>query len=324
MLFTIPGKRPVVLIGSAGTGNAFGAVMALRRHWSNKVKIVAMDTNPAHLVTASLLADIFEEVPPSVDDKFPPTLVSLIEKYRINTYLPLVDAEILRAAELGECSLLPDGVRVLAPPKDSARICFDKYLAAQWMERKGIASPVTALVSKPFDAKCYFLKPCKGFGSRGARRIEPPELDSIPNSERNDWIVQEVCTGPEVTIDAFSDPERKIMRIACRERLETKSGVCTKARIFFDKDLEKTAKLLSEGLKLEGTFCFQVMKRGLTWVVTDINARPGAGTPISVAVGLDFFGALFARAWGLDGSKALGPLEKERIVTRQYSEFVMV
>ena len=65
------------------------------------------------------------------------------------------------------------------------------------------------------------------------------------------------------------------------------------------------------------------MKHKQEWLVTDINARLGAGTAISVAVGLDFFSGMFAVLWGEDPSQYFIPLEKETFVTRQYSEFVM-
>jgi carbamoylphosphate synthase large subunit len=315
--------HPVVLIGSSGTGTAFGAISAIRRHWSNDVTIVAMDINPPHLVTASLLADEFEQVPLSDDDAFPSVLLHLVERYRIDTYLPLVDVELARAAELRKSSLLPKEVCLLAPPEKSAHICFDKYLAACWMKQEEIPTPDTALASQPFEAEEYFLKPRKGFGSRGARGVKYKELESIPKIELESLIVQSICTEPEITVDTFYDPDRGFLRICCRERLETKSGVCTKARVFYDASLEDIAIQLAKGLSLSGTFCFQVMRSNSAWKVTDINARPGAGTAISVAIGLDFHGALFARAWGLDARPALPKITREHVVTRQYAEFVM-
>jgi carbamoylphosphate synthase large subunit len=323
MLLPGPSNHPVVLLGSAGTGTAFGAASALRRHWSERVTIVAMDTNPRYLVTASLLCDGFEQVPPSDDEAFPAALLAITKHYRVDTYLPLVDIELVRAAELRDSFFLPRGIRVLAPPLHSARICLDKYLAALWMEKHAIPTPQTALASQAFRADHYFLKPRQGFGSRGTRKIARTELDRIPESERDDWIVQALCSGPEVTVDVFHDPGQHFVRIACRERIETKSGVCTKARVFFDSDLEALACQLGRRLALSGTFCFQVMHNDGRWYVTDINARPGAGTAISVAAGLDFFAALFAHAWAIDVRQVMPMLIHDRIVTRQYSEFVM-
>jgi carbamoylphosphate synthase large subunit len=323
MLLPALGKRPIVLLGSAGTGTAFAAATALRRHWNDSVTILAMDINPKQLVTTSLLADMFQQVPLSENPEFPAVLMELIDKYHIDTYLPLLDVELACAAELRGASLLPGELCLLAPPESTAHICLDKYRAAVWMGHQGIPTPTTSLASKPFAGESFFLKPRKGFGSRGTRIISRAELETILPVERDAWIIQTVCAEPEVTIDAFHDPDRHLLRVACRVRLETKSGVCTKARVFFDSELEHLAARLAGRLDLVGTFCFQVMRSESGWLVTDINARPGAGTAISVAAGMDFFGALFARAWGLDARPALPLLTREKIVTRQYSEFVM-
>ena len=63
-------KGHTVLVGSAGTGTAFGAICALRKIWSTSIKIIAMDINPPHLCTASLLADAYVRALPFKDPKY--------------------------------------------------------------------------------------------------------------------------------------------------------------------------------------------------------------------------------------------------------------
>jgi hypothetical protein len=123
-------------------------------------------------------------------------------------------------------------------------------------------------------------------------------------------------------VDVCYDKNRNFFEYVCRERIETKSGVCTKARLFQDKKIGEIALTLAQKLDLSA-FCFQLMRLKDNWAVTDINARLGAGTAISVAAGLDFFSGMFAIQWGEDPSKYFKLLQKETFVTRQYSEFVM-
>ena len=88
------------------------------------------------------------------------------------------------------------------------------------------------------------------------------------------------------------------VQAVCRERLEVKAGVCTKARVFTDPQIGDLAERLGAGLGLEGAFCFQVMRdaaRG--WVVTDVNARHGAGSRMSAAVG----STSWPRTWRTSG-----------------------
>jgi carbamoyl-phosphate synthase large subunit len=282
-----------------------------------------MDINPRHLVTASLLADHFSVVPPCATSEFPAALLRVIEECSIDTYMPLIDQEIAIASDLRRNAQLPAKVELLAPAWEQAMLCLDKWKAAQWMQQQGIPTPKTALAMDPFGREDYFLKPRAGFGSRGARTISMRELQLLSNDERQSSIIQEMCSGPEVTVDCYFDPLTQFLRVACRERLEVKSGVCTKARVFYDPPLADLGGRLARELQLAGSFCFQVMRGGEQWLVTDLNARPGAGTAICAAVGLDFCAATLARAWGIDPRACLPEIKEEYIVTRQYTEFVM-
>lgn len=325
MLLPSLNNRHHVLIGAGGTGTAFGAAMALRRHWSNDIKLVIMDINPKHLVTSTLLADAFEQVPLISDPEFKKVFLDIIKRYEVDTYLPLIDMEIEIAAKFRDSNLLQSRFYLLAPTIEAARICHDKYLTAQWLKDHNLLTPRTVLADSDlsqFDS-LFFLKPRRGFGSRGAKQASFADINVIPLEERVNWVVQPLCKAPEVTVDVYVNPNNGFYRTVCRERLETKSGVCTKAHVFVSDELESIALKIAEGLGFYGTFCFQVMRYKGEWNITDINARPGAGTAISVAVGLDFFAAAFAYHWGIDPQNALPKLSRDFFVTRQYAEYVM-
>ncbi len=281
--------------------------------------LVGADTNPAHLVSASVLCDSFVQIPPWDAPGFRAALTSVIEREEIGIYAPFLDAELALAAELHESGAWPT-TWVVAPSAGVARICLDKWQAARWLEAHDIDGPPTWLASDALPGGPFFYKPRAGNGSRGARRVA--SLAELDPTERELGIVQTPCAAPEVTVDAFYAPETGVLATLARERLETKSGVATKARLFHSPPLEALALRLAQALPLPGTFCFQVMTHEGRPVVTDINPRPGAATAMSVAVGMDFFGASFARARGEDPRPAFRKLSGEAFVTRQYCEFV--
>jgi carbamoylphosphate synthase large subunit len=100
--------------------------------------------------------------------------------------------------------------------------------------------------------------------------------------------------------------------------------VCTKARLFADERLQELAGAVAAACGLRGTFCLQVMRgRAGRWMVTDVNPRPGGGTAMSVAVGMDFHAAMVAAAWGADGASLLSLPDGERWVARGYVEHVL-
>jgi carbamoylphosphate synthase large subunit len=316
-------EQHTVLIGSAGAGTGFAAACAIRRVWSNAVRIVSMDSNWPHLCTSSLLSDVHEKVPLFSDRSFASVLAEIVARHSIDTYLPLFPGEIEMAARLMERGL-EICYPALVPQVHTAALCNDKLRLATYLSDCGVAVPETFSVSEAPNRAHFFLKPISGNGSVGARRVGISELMALPAEDKASSILQEICTGPEITVDTFYGGKPLTLQTICRERIETKSGVTTKSRLFKCDALHNLAGLLADCLKLTGTFCFQVMQdsRGRT-VVTDVNPRPGAATAMSVAAGSDFIAATFANAWGDDCERFFKPLGNEVYVTRQYTEFVM-
>jgi carbamoylphosphate synthase large subunit len=315
-------KQRIVLLGSAGTGTAFAAACALRRVWSQSVGLIAMDINPRHLVTTALLADHYEQAPLSAAPEFARTLTEILRQHRVDTYQPFFPEEIALAARMRANGGIGAAVTVIAPPVEASTGCADKWRLGQWLSQSGVPIPQTAPATAPFLADEYFLKPNNGSGSRGARKITAGELAGWPGAAAAGWIVQEICVGPEVTVDAFYDPASGFHQMVCRERIEIKSGVTTKARLFADEGLQRLALAIAQALGLAGSFCFQVMSNAAGWAVTDVNPRPGAATAMCALTGNDFFAAAFARCWGEDPQPFFRPLQGDHFVTRQYAEFL--
>ena len=308
----------VILLGSAGVGAAYASAKALRKYF--QVKIIACDTNPSYLVSTNLFVDSYERVSPIADLNYSNEIKSIIKKHNVDTYVPFIDQEILEAAKLYESGEIEDSISLQMKESHIAEVCNDKYLSYEWLLPNGFPSPRTIRIddkSQLLDG--WILKPRKGFGSI----IKKISLDSEINIESlKDSIMQEYCISPEITIDVHYSQNFNFFEYLCRERIEVKSGVCTKARLFKDPFLGEISLNLAKKLKLS-SFCFQVMSLNNEYVITDINPRLGAGTAMSVAVGMDFFGAMFANLWNLDPQKYFIQFEGEKYVTRQYSEFVM-
>src|SRR5208282_3826574 len=178
---------------------AFAAACALRRVWSQSVKIVAMDINARHLVTTSLLADAFEQVPLSASPLFLTKLLGIVQRYSVDTYLPLFPEEIALAARLREEGSIPASVTVMVPPVAASMACADKWTLNQLLAGHSVPVPRTALASDPFKAEEFFIKPINSTGSRGAQKVKAAELADLVGSRAAEWVVQEICVAPEVT-----------------------------------------------------------------------------------------------------------------------------
>jgi carbamoylphosphate synthase large subunit len=191
-----------VLVGSVGTGTAFAAVTALRRHWPSQCRIVGQDTNPAHLVTASLLCDTFVRCPPSADPGFLNHLMGVAEKSRIDTYLPLMPAELSLVREHA-AELERRGITLIVADRHSQVDASDKWAVVQAALAHGIPVPKTALERAPDGLEEVFAKPRFGYGSRGTVKLSIAAYSVMPESDRRGLVFQQVCDGPEVTVDAF-------------------------------------------------------------------------------------------------------------------------
>jgi len=316
-----------VIVCAAGSGVSYGLIHRLRITWGSKVHIVALDINPAHLVSASVLADEFIQVAPSTDIRFQKQLSSVLYRHTNSHIYPVVNSDFYALAELRRSGTFKE-CDFVCPDDRYLSLATDKLFLDRTMQSIGIPTPETFTaedIERKYVPECLFIKPRNGFGSLGARGITRNAILAMRENELQNFIVQEVCSGPEVTIDAFVDAKLGHCVVTCRERIEIKSGVCTKARLFANTELEDLARRIGFALEIRGSFCFQVMRAKDKWVVTDLNLRPGAGTALSCAIGADFFSAMHACRCGERGIDLIDLSLIEHgdcFVTRQYVEYV--
>nr|WP_315229876.1 ATP-grasp domain-containing protein [uncultured Limnohabitans sp.] len=314
----------VVLLGAAGTGTAFAIATRLRSSWGGDIKIVLTDVNDEHLISASILADAFYKVPAAKDPIFRERIMEILQTEKVTTYIPILNDELVLAAELAKIEAYKN---IDFWSSDIYAACVDKDFADKWLCTIGVRTPDVATAQQLQEAdRVWFTKPRNGFGSKGVGYLTSAEVMALSETDRKELLIQEVCTSPEVTVDSFWDFEKNNGYAYCRERIEIKSGVCTKARLFYDAELSNFAKLIGQALRQKGIICFQAMRSTRGWVVTDLNLRSGAGTAMTCAAGFDVLSAAFACRSKLDYSKYLKSIEltDEIYVTRQYAEFVMV
>lgn len=300
---------------------AWGVVQSLRASHPG-LRLVVADTNPRELVAAAADADAFERVPAAADAAFRTAFAAAVERHGVDTWIPIHDAEIVAAAAAREAGTLPASVVVTAPSAAAARLCGDKLAVAEALAAAGVGSPVTVRgdMAGDWSGPCM-VKPRDGVGSRGARLLADPHLRT-PEEASAAYVLQEPCTAPEVTIDAFRSARDGWFAAACRERIDVRAGVATRCRVFSDPQLERFAQATAETLGLTGAYCLQAMRStaGDRWLVTDVNPRLGGATRMSVVAGMDFHAAMVAEAWGEDARPFLPGLARERWVARGYVE----
>jgi carbamoylphosphate synthase large subunit len=310
-----------LLITTSGSGTGYYLVKCARKLGVRTV--IAGDTNPAHLVASAALADKFIQVPPAAEAGFKDRMKTVLREHSVDFWIPVLDEEIIEASRLAS-SVKDLQTLIHTQETQAAELCFDKLKMASWLQDHDFDTPQTKAIQRAaWRPGGWFAKPRFGRGSVGTAILDSKEKFIEAKQTSADVLAQEIACPPELTIDAFAPLRSGKARAMCRERIEVKSGVCTKARVFYDAQHERTAQRLAAALNLRGGFCFQMMssKRG-KWLITDINPRPGAGTAMSAAVGFDVGAALICDLAGLPFRSHLRQIKSPKYVVRAYQEYV--
>lgn len=306
---------PTLLLTAAGTGTAYGYALAFAQFVPHG-RLITADTNPAALVSAASFAAAHVQLPPFSGARGDLDLLcAAMRDHNVTHYLPIIDPEIEFAAAARE--QIP--AEVIAPPAPFVKLAIEKQRYPERLGALNIATPADIPTASAVLTLPCIAKMPGGFGGRACWRIERHEdLAHLPPGH----FLQQFVEGPEFTVDCFPLGGSELI-CSVRERLEIKTGVCTKARITPHPVAEAYARRLVERYRLQSPFCFQMIGSDIP-AVTDINPRLGAGTSMSAANGTDFFAAHVCRIFGSDWTRHLRRLRETCFVTRQYVEFLGV
>ncbi|MGG2043160.1 ATP-grasp domain-containing protein [Burkholderia gladioli] len=321
-----------VLVTAAGTATAVNVIKRLTE--SLQLRVVTTDSNPRSLIAAPTRWNTTHYQIPLAREReaFISSLLEICENEHVDAVYPIHDAEILAVVE--NRSRFPQHVQLPSVSSDAIRDCNDKLLNYQACRKAGLPVPTTvsgtALTREDLDAHGQLIrKPRFGVGSVGVKFIVDFDQIDPPSDLNTDVIFQTVCQGKEYTIDVVSTG--KSVFSVVRERLETKAGVCTKARVFRDARVDQLAQGIAATFDFIGMFCFQIIGNieSGKFSIIDINPRCGGGTALTAAAGYPIYEWHFATMLGLQNADdhARQCLEKaaqggESIVCRHYEEVV--
>lgn len=311
-----------VMILAGGTATAWHIAEVLQKYYRDEICLTICDINERYLVHSSIFADNYLRVPPIKSANYYETMLRKISEYQIDILIPLIDEDI----SLFSCDnpdLLSLRVHSTAARQTTFQALSNKRNLVRTLAEIGVETPQTIFDLRDLEpTSTYFVKNAIGCGSRGAARLSGAEIQKLRGG--NDQIIQEICTGPEITVDAVMNGNA--VHTVCRERIETKLGVSTKCRVYCDKGIQSIIQNIADNIALPDIFCLQFMKNADgNWTLIDFNLRSGGGTAISAAVG--FEAVRFAAAGWLHKERDpawISQLDRERFVVRTYSEIVTV
>lgn len=243
-------------------------------------KVFAADLTPDN--AALFEADGAVRLPRSDAPEFAAALADVCRVNDIRLVVPTRDGE-LAAVSAARPVLEAAGAVVLAASAEAVETCQDKRRFAHFCAELGLAVPRTYAVGEVPTAFPVFVRPVRGAGGKGARRVDRAE-DLGPS---DDLLVQAFDAAPEFTVDVLMDLEGRPLQGVARRRLEIRDGEAVKSRVEDLPELVAAALRLCGALGLVGHNVVQAFyEPGAPPRFIEVNPRFGGASALSVAAGL--------------------------------------
>ena len=182
-------------------------------------------------------------------------LVALCQRLSIDYILPAHDDAI--AALSRAQSHIP--ATVISSPAKTCEITRSK--SATYARLEGFVK-VPRIFPDPDQVPGFplLVKPDKGQGSSGVRKVSNPKELFAAIAEVPDAIVCEYLPGEEYTVDCFSDRERGVLFAGARSRGRTRNGISVNTVTLELPEADGLADIIGRELQVRGAWFFQLKR----------------------------------------------------------------
>jgi len=300
-----------------------------RKTLGSKVRIVVTDISP--YAPALAFSDASYKVPLITEENYIPMILDICKKEKINVITTLIDPEISILAD-HRAEFEAVGVEVLAPYKETADLCFDKYEMFKYLSEKGIRTVKTYGTFEDFD-KDYkagsinlpvFVKPRTGSGSVGARKVESYELLKEVMERSPELIIQELMTGKDMDADLYVDiVSGEVIAIFSKKKISTTIGGANKTISFKDEKLFEFVKDAMKVFKFNGPLDMDLFYQDGEYYLSEINPRFGGAYLHAYGAGVDFPSFIYNNVVEKEANRQQIGEYKEDVVMMMYDSVVI-
>jgi carbamoylphosphate synthase large subunit len=245
------------------------------------------------------------------DDNTFSELVQIIEEKKIDILIPFHDSAVRIASVLNELVFSPVSGR------DAVEIFSNKKKTADFLRRNCFPTPNNA-VKAPAIAK-----PVNGSSSIGIIRMDSDEQFSefVLNKSFADFEVQEICEGPELSVDGYVALNGNFSMFVPRVRQETINGEVLKSRTIRNSDVTTICAEVCKIAKLSGALTFQFIwsKRAQAFLIMEVNLRFGGGVLTSILAGVPWPEIVIRDYLGVE--QGVYQYDDNFLMVRSYREF---
>lgn len=244
-------KKRRVLVFPAGTEIGLEIYAALK--YSKEVSIFGAGQDVSN--HARFAFPEYHIVPSIHEDGWLERLIEICKNLSIDYIFPAYDDVIVALSRYQEA--IP--ARVISAEPDVCEITRSKKLT---YSRLAGCIKVPFLYDTPNQVTNFpvLVKPDRGQGSFGVRRVNNHEELADAISAIPDPIISEYLPGEEYTVDCFSDRERGLLFAQARSRRRTRNGISVNTLTEAIAGVTEIAKRIHAELQMRGAWFFQLKK----------------------------------------------------------------
>lgn len=197
----------------------------------------------------------YHVIPSIHDTEWLAKLIFLCKKLYIDYIFPAYDDIIVALSR--EQNSIP--ASIISSPKLACEITRSKLAT---YSKLGSFIRVPRVYQKSEDIPDFpvFVKPDRGQGSAGIRKVQnQSELDTAI-AEVPGAIVCEYLPGEEYTVDCFSDREKGVLFTGARRRVRIRNGISVNSVTLEIPEATLFANIIGRELKLHGAWFFQLKR----------------------------------------------------------------
>ncbi|WP_221723962.1 ATP-grasp domain-containing protein, partial [Ochrobactrum sp. SFR4] len=216
---------------------------------------------------------------------FQEEFVSLVKKLDIDFIVPAHDELVALLPAWQENGILPPGIQVVGSCAATSLLARSKRQTYEKL-KEVILTPLiydANLVTQ--DDLPLFVKPDKGQGSRGAKKVM--SLDDLAYIDEK-YVLCELLVGQEYTIDCFTDKNGELRYVGPRERARVSNGISVSSRRVVGDEFIDFANLINKAISFRGMWFFQVKRnRNGQLTLLEIAPRVSGGMGFARARGVN-------------------------------------
>ncbi len=152
--------------------------------------------------------------------------------------------------------------------------------------------PWVPIIYDDITSVCHWpivVKPDQGQGGHGVSVVENEISARHALAQIDEPLMVEYLPGDELTVDCFTDRQRRLLWVGPRTRSRVKAGITMRSRhLAVDDTIQTIAAEINERLQLRGPWFFQVKRdRYGKWKLLEISCRVGGAMVAQRAKGIN-------------------------------------